>query len=277
MATGGIYMMSGIGQIATGLFDMNQPNPANAANQYYNQIPGMLNSTYQPWMQQGQSAYNPLMGYMNNGSNMMGALQGYMQNGEHAPMDFLNNAEMAGNTLNGQLSQMATNPGAYMNHIGQSFQQSPGYQWGVKQATMAANRAAAAGGMVGSPMEQQTLAQNIMGMANQNYGNWMNRAMGQEQMGLSGLQNMYQMGGNMANNMYGIGANVGQNIYGTGAHVGQNIYDTGANMANQYGTNMADSMMNQGNLAYAGQMNQNQQQGGAWGDIIGGIGSILGL
>lgn len=209
--------------IGAGIAGMFQKNPADSAMQYYNQIPGMMGNIYQPYMNNANTAFGNLNQYMNNGVN-------------------------AGHTLSQQLNMMATNPSAVMNQMGSSFHQSPGYQWNVNQALSAANRAAAAGGMAGSPAEQYSLAQNVTGMANQDYYNYLNHSMNMFQNGLSGLQSMYN----------------------TGANVGNNIYETGAQMANEYGENMAQAMMNQGNLAYAGQINQNQAQQGGWGALAGG-------
>ena len=200
-------LMSG-GLLGSGLAGMfgNEKNPANSGMPYLNQIPGMAQGNFNPYIQAGQGA--------------MGTLQ--QQYGQLMNPNFINN-------------------------MGQNFQQSPGYQFGVNQATGAANRAAAAGGMVGSPQEQQNLAGSITGMANQDYYNWMNHAMGAYGQGLQGEQGLAQMG------------------YGASGQLSQE---------------MQDALMSQANLAYTGQQNQNQTQGNNWGSLLSGglglLGSIFG-
>lgn len=108
-------------------------------------------------------------------------------------------------SLQEQLSRMYSDPGALYASLGEGFQQSPGYQYNVQQATEAANRAAAAGGQLGSPAEQQALAQQVQGMANQDYQNYMNQMMGlygQGVQGLTGLTGLgYQAGSTLAEDL----------------------------------------------------------------------------
>lgn len=176
-------------------------NPANAAQPYLNQLPGMMQQQYNPYIQAGQSALP---------------------------------------NLQQQYSAMM-NPN-FINQMGQNFQQSPGFQFGVNQATNAANRAAAAGGMVGSPQEQQNLAGSITGMANQDYYNWMNQAMGAMNEGLQGEQG---------------------------------LYNTGFNASNELANNLGSIGESQANLAYAGQQNQNQMQGGMFGAGLGFLSNFI--
>lgn len=190
----------GIGSAATGLAQLLFPgaNPSDEANKYLNQIPGTITPYYQP--------------YIDTGLNAM-------------------------NTVNTQYGNLINNPTGTMNQIGAGYQQSPGYQWQVDQATQASNRAAAASGMLGSPAQQQQLSQNIMGMANQDYYNYVDRGMNSYNTGLTGMQGLNQMG------------------YGA---------------SNELAQSLANTLMTQASLGYAGQANQNQQQGGAWGDLLGG-------
>ncbi len=221
----GSDLLGGLG----GLFGGNS-NPSDAASPYLDKIPGMLQGVYSPYMSAGMGALGGLQGYENNGLN-------------------------AGNSLQQQLGRLTNDPTGLMNSWGKTFHSSPGYNYQVNQALGAANRAAAAGGMAGSPAEQQSLAGTVNGMANQDYYNYLSHAQNLYGMGLQGLQGMYN----------------------TGAQIGSNIYDTGANMANEYGTNLAQSYMNQGNLAYAGQENQNQSQGGMMGALGSGLGGLFGM
>lgn len=191
-----------LGAIGAGIGDMHAKNPADAAQPYLNQIPGMLQGAYGPYMQAGQQALPQLQQ-------------------QYAAM---------------------MNPN-FINNMGKSFQQSPGLQFQINQATGAANRAAAAGGYLGTPAEQQNLASVTNGLANQDYYNWLNHAMSAQQRGLQGEEG---------------------------------LYNTGFNAANDYAGNMGSALESQANLAYAGQQNQNQSQGGGWGSILGGLGSLAG-
>jgi hypothetical protein len=120
---------------------------------------------------------------------------------------------------------MMNDPSGLMNKFGQGYKQSPGYQFQVNQATGAANNAASAGGMLGSPMHQQNTANMVNNLANQDYNQYLSHALG---------------------------------LYGQGLAGQQGIYNTGAQVSGNLGENLSNSLMNQGNLAYSNSMNQNQ-------------------
>lgn len=158
----------------------------DAASQYYNQIPGTLKKYLGPYANRGNEVY-PL--------------------------------------LQKQLQQLMNNPGGLLNTLGQNYQQSPGYQFQVNQATGAANNAAAAGGMLGSPAHQQNVASLVNNLASRDYNQYLGNAL---------------------------------NLFGRGLSGEQNIYNTGAGVSGNLGENLANSLMNQGNLAYTNAVNQNQ-------------------
>lgn len=192
-----------LGPLLSALFGGGK-NPADAGMGYLNQIPGTLKPYYNS--------------YINAGKDAMGTLQG-------------------------QYGQLINDPGAVMNRIGGGFQQSPGYQFQVGQATNAANNAAAAGGYVGSPQAQQMMAQNIGGLANQDYYNYLNHGMSMYGQGLGGMSH---------------------------------INDMGFDASNQLAQMLGQNLQNQAGLAYQGQNYQNQQQNGLW-NALGGLGgSIIG-
>jgi hypothetical protein len=172
-------------------------NPANAAMPYLNQIPGTISPLYQPFINAGQWALPQ---------------------------------------MESQYGSLINNPGGVMNKIGAGYQQSPGYQFNVNQATQAANSAAAAGGMAGSPAEQAALAQQVSGYANQDYNQYLQSALGMYGQGMQGLSGLYQTG-----------------------------YGASTGLAGD----LASNLMNQANLAYSGRANQNQMTGGLWGNLAG--------
>lgn len=186
--------------------------------------------------------------FLGAGLNWWGGSQ--MQNPANAGMPYLNQISQyfqpywnAGNqalgALQGQYGQLLNNPGAVMNRMGQGFQQSPGYQFQVNQALGAANRAGAAGGMAGSPMEQQNIAGTVNQMANQDYYNYLNHVTG----------------------LYGQGLQGEQGIAGMGLNAGEDL---------------AQALMSQAQMAYSGMANQNQMTGGMFGGIGSMLGAGLG-
>jgi hypothetical protein len=198
-------MGAGIGDMIGGFLGMGQNNnPADAGMPYLGQIGSTITPYYQP--------------YINAGNSMIPGLQS-------------------------QYGQLVNNPGAVMNKIGAGFHQSPGYQFQVNQALGAANRAAAAGGMLGSPQEQQNIAGTVNGIANQDYYNYLNHGIGLYDQGLGGMSHMF---------------------------------DTGFAASSGLANNLAQALSAQAQMAYAGQNQQNQSRSGFEGDIAGGIGSIIG-
>ena len=192
---------AGMGAGIGGLLgNMFMKNPASGAMNYLNQIPGAISPYYQPYINAGQGALG---------------------------------------TLTDQYGQLISNPGQMMNQMGAGFQQSPGYQYNVQQSTNAANQAAAAGGMLGSPQEQQQLAQTTSGLADQDYYNYLDHVTGLYGQGLSGMSGINQMG---------------------------------YNASDQMAQTLASVLADQAGLSYSGQSDRNQQIGGS----SAGIGALLG-
>lgn len=159
---------------------------AGDANKYYRQIPDILKQYLGPYAERGNQVYGG---------------------------------------LEDQYKQMMNDPNAMLNKFGQGYQQSPGYQFQVNQATGAANNAASAGGMLGSPQHQQQTASMVNNLANQDFNQYLGNAM---------------------------------NMYGRGLSGQQGIYNAGAGMGGSLGENLANSLMSQGNLAYSNANNKNQ-------------------
>jgi len=131
---------------------------------------------------------------------------------------------------------------AYLSELGlgqapagyQGFQESPGYQFALQQGTDAVQSGAAARGGLYSGAAMTGLNNYAQGMANQEYGNYLNR-------------------------LQGIGAN-GQNAAGMQATAAQNS-------ANAIG----NSLQNTGNAQAAGAIAQGNAWNGAIGNVIGGL------
>ena len=220
-------MWGGLGGIAGGLASFFQQNPSDAASKYYNQIPGALGQYLNPYIQNGNQAY----GYLNN---------------------FMNRGNTAGDLSLGINSSLVNNPAGFMNQLGSTFQQSPGYDWEKGQALQSANRASAAGGMAGSPAEQQQIAGVTGQLANQDYYNYLHNVLGVFGSGMEGLNGISNQGYNAS----------------------QGVYGSGANAANSMAQAMANYYASQGNLAYAGAQNSNNSMLGGLGSLASGIGSL---
>src|SRR5579859_5764973 len=131
-------------------------NPSNSAMPYLQQAENQLPGYFQPYMQAGQNAINPLQ-------QQYGALM--------------------------------SNPGGMLNAMGANYQQSPGYQFQLQQDLNAAKNSAGAGGMLGGSQAQQNAASVATGLANQDYYNYLNKVQGLYGAGLQGAQGMMNQGG----------------------------------------------------------------------------------
>lgn len=175
-------------------------NPADEANKYIGQIPGQVHPYFDPYIQAGQRSIP---------------------------------------NLEEQYNQLLTNPSDKLSEFGQGYQQSPGFQFALKQALQGANHAAAAGGMAGSPQHEQQNMEIATNLGNQDYYNYLNHVMGLYDKGLSGEQGFYSGGQNAS-----------------------------TNMANS----IAQVLAQQGNLAFQGDRQQNQYNN----DFLGSLASIAG-
>lgn len=189
------------GLLGSGLGSLFGGNPSGAAMPYLNQISDVLKQYLGPYASAGTSM---LPGLQNN----YGAI--------------------------------TSNPGGMVNSFGANYHQSPGFQFQTDQALGAANRAASAGGMAGTPQEQQKIAGTVNDLADQDYYQYLNNT---------------------------------EDLYKTGLSGEQNIYNTGAAASTSLGENLAQGLLSQANTAYAGQANQNQ----GFGALLGGLGSLAGF
>lgn len=177
-------------------------NPADEGMKYLDKIPGTISPYYNP--------------YINAGNESLGSLMN-------------------------QFNDLLSNPGSSMNKIGLGYQQSPGYQFSLDQATNAAKMAAASGGMAGSPMHQNEAASIATNYANQDYYNWLSRALQMYFAGLSGQQD---------------------------------IMHTGYGASNELANSLGNNLMNQANMAYKGVENANQMKADNYNRDMGLLGGI---
>lgn len=230
MDMGNFGQMAGMGGLATGLMGLfgGGNDPYKQAGQTLGQIPGAVAPYYQPYQQAGIHALNQ---YGNQNDKLLGNLPG----------------------IQGQFSQMMNDPGGFYNKIAGGYHQSPGYQWQLGQGMNAANNAAAAGGMLGSPMHQQQASTMAEGLANQDFQNYLNQVMGVQSRGLGGATGLYGMGHQGTSDM---------------AHMGYGANDQMAKI-------ISDMMSGQAQMQFNGQASQNQAQGQNWGNILGSLAMFM--
>jgi len=166
-----------------------------------------------------------------------------------------------------------------------AFKASPGYQFQLGQGLDALTRAANATGMGASGNTLQQALQFGQGLANTEYGNWLqNLTTNQGQLLPLGIQGLGQAATGQGNALL-TGGTSGANIYtGTGEQLSNLLSNTGANAANLYtglGTNLSN-LTSQGygnlaNLLSAGGVNQANFLQGLTGIGTGAATNIAGL
>lgn len=156
---------------------------------------------------------------------------------------YINAGKAAIPGLQDQFGKLITDPGGRMNEIGAGFHQSPGFQFALQQALQGSGHAAAAGGMAGSPQHEQQNMELATNLGNQNYNQWLQNALG---------------------------------MYGTGLEGQQNLFNTGAKTSIGMGEDMSSYLANKAKLAYEAQNAENQHEGGMFGSLLGGAGTIAG-
>lgn len=190
---------SAIGGVA-GMFG-GRRNPSREAGRYLDQIPGMMQPYYQPYINAGQGA--------------LGKLQG-------------------------EYGTALDDPNAIYNKLGQGYKESPGYKARLQKALGAAGNSAAAGGMLGSPQDQQQQAQMANDITAQDYENYFNHMQG---------------------------------IYNTGLAGEGDINRQGFDASTGYGNILGQVQGQKANMAYNDAASQNQANAQNWANIFGGIGA----
>ena len=135
-----------------------------------------------------------------------------------------------------------------------AFQAGPGYQFALDQGTQAALRGASASGMLNSGNTLTALSQYGQGLANQEYGSWLDRLSGVSSQGLQAasgqagqygnIANLYQ---NSANNQLSLESGVTQGLQGA-----NNQWATGMEANNTARGSFLGKLLNGGVSALTG-------------------------
>lgn len=151
----------------------------------------------------------------------------YMQAGQGALSDLQNQNKdlLSGNVL---------------NRLGEGYKESPGYKFKLQQALQAGSNAAAAGGVLGTPMHQQGSMQLANDIASQDYNDYLKNQIG----------------------LYGLGYGGEQGINEQGFNANRGMADTLGNVLSQQGT-----------YGFMGQQGANQRKAQGMSDLFSGLGT----
>lgn len=174
----------------------------------------------------------------------------YIQSGQQSSQIGQNEAQgLLGNrqSIQDALNQLMSNPQDLYKNLTSNYKTSPGYEFERNEALRGAGNAAAAGGFAGTPQHQRYAGEISQGLASRDFNNYLSNILGMYTQGLSGKQGLYNqgLGLNEANTQRGFSASTG------------------------LADNLAQALMSQANLAYAGAANENQNKQGLWGNILG--------
>ena len=146
--------------------------------------------------------------------------------------------------LQEQYGRLTNDPGGMINQVGSSFQKSPGFDFALKQALQSSGNWERSRGMAGSPEHEFLNMEQATGLANQDYNNWLSKALG---------------------------------MYGQGLGGQQNLYNTGYGASSEFGNTIGSNQMQQALLKYLGQSQKNAASGDILGKVTGALGSLAGF
>lgn len=133
----------------------NRHDPAKAAMPYLNQVSGVGQQYYNPFIQQGQRA---------------------------------------GGIAQGQYDQLAQDPMAFINEIMAGYSPSTGYQFKKDQLSKGLGASAAAGGFRGTSGDQMAQGDLINSLLGQDMQQWLQNVVGAQGIGLQGQENAINRG-----------------------------------------------------------------------------------
>lgn len=179
-----------------------------------------------PWMAAGQTALYGLMDglglsrptnpiFFDPSAGPIGSQ--FAGNGGNAPDGNV------GQGTGGQTSNGLASWGSGPMTAAKGFQQTPGYQFQVQQANDAVQNRMAALGLAGSGDAMKGIAATTQGLANAEYGNYLNRLAAMAGMGQTATNSQNALGANAANQMSGI-AQAGGNARASSIMGGTNAW-----------------------------------------------------
>ncbi len=141
---------------------------------------------------------------------------------------YINAGKGAMDTLNNQNKDLLS--GGKQNQLGESYKESPGYQARLRAAMTAGSNAAASGGYLGTPVNQEDMMNRATDVASQDYDTYMRNQIGLYDTGYGGTKDINQQGFDASKGMADTVSNV------TGQQAGLDyVGDAGRNTYKQGG------------------------------------------
>lgn len=137
-------------------------DPAQAANKYLNQIPGIGHQYYDPFINQGAEA---------------------------------------GNKLSGHYGNLLDDPTGFINKILAGYKPSEGYQYQKEQVGRSLSNTAAAGGIAGTPLDQMNQGEAVQKLLSGDMQQYLQNALGAYGLGLQGEQGIANKGFNASGSL----------------------------------------------------------------------------
>lgn len=178
---------------------------------------------------------------------------------------YIDKGRAAGDSVNEQYGQQVNDPGGVYNKLGAGYKESPGYQYRLNQAMNAGNQANAAGGMLGTPQNQEQNMQTAGDMAGADFEKYMQNVMGIYQGGIKGQEGTatrgYDASGRMGDAAGGVEAGKASMDYNQADSDAQDRKKRWENLASGIGAaGTAYNSYNQTNNQGQSNNNQTQQQ-----------------
>ncbi len=212
------------------------PNPASAAMPYLNQIPGIGQQYYQPFISGGQQAAsiaNPIYNQATQASDIANPIY--------------NQATQASNMAGQQYNQMTQNPNDFLNSIMRNYNPSEGYRFKENRLKQQMANDAAAGGFRGTQYDQEQQGHAVSGILGQDMEQFLSNILGIQGRGLQGQENVINRG------LQGQENRINRGLAGLENRINRG-YESSGNLANY----MGNALGTQGSLAFQGQAQQNQ-------------------
>lgn len=137
---------------------------------------------------------------------------------------YINGGSWAQDQLQSHYGEDMNDPNAIIQRLGSGYKESPGYQFRLKQGEGAINNANAAGGMLGSAQHEQQAGELAGDLANKDYQEYLNHALG---------------------------------LYGQGEQGAENLATRGYGASSDLATALANNLNSRAGLNYQGQENTN--------------------
>jgi hypothetical protein len=255
-----------------GLSNTN-PNPANNAAGYLDQIPGVGRQYLQDYIGQGRE-----------GESMARGNYDVMHDIYHTAPDLYENPGIDFNEAPPEYASMAKNPKAFVDEIMRGYKPSEGYKYKEKKLMDEARATAAAGGFVGTQADEARRAELLNGVLGGDMQEYLNNILGIQGAGLGGEERrINRRQGGLERMLAGRERTQERKLAGRAGAYGRKGameedrarrgFEAAQNLAGFLGSNLG----NQAGLQFQGQRQMNQYNDTAKDNRLALLSSILGM